>query len=136
MKSKDEWTGGCACGAVRYCCDEASGFAFHCRCRQCQRATGTGHASAFVAAREATEVTGKLKFFEQTSDRGTVVARGFCLTCGSPVLNKNSAFPGNLYIHAAILDNTALFDPMTVVFADSGPTWDFMDPALIGPENR
>ena len=132
MTEASKWTGGCACGAVRYKCLEAPNFAFHCRCRQCQRASGTGHASAFVVAKAAIEFSGKLRFFKQHSDRGTVVSRGFCPKCGSPVLNQNSGFPDNVYIHAATLDDTSLFEPTTVVFSDSGPAWDHIDPALLG----
>ena len=39
------YTGGCACGAIRY---EARGDAIaeiHCQCRDCQKRSGTGHSS-------------------------------------------------------------------------------------------
>ena len=41
----EAYTGGCACGAIRY---EISGepiFMNDCQCRDCQRTSGTGHGS-------------------------------------------------------------------------------------------
>ncbi len=41
-------TGSCLCGAVKY---EVSGEAqrfYHCHCRRCRKATGTGHASNLI----------------------------------------------------------------------------------------
>jgi hypothetical protein len=39
------YTGGCACGAVRYATPHAPMFQNHCQCRDCQRRSGTGHGS-------------------------------------------------------------------------------------------
>lgn len=35
--------GGCLCGAIRYCINGKVRFVSQCCCRDCQRATGTGH---------------------------------------------------------------------------------------------
>lgn len=41
------FTGGCACGAIRYEISSEPLFSNHCQCRDCQRKSGTGgvHAS-------------------------------------------------------------------------------------------
>ena len=39
------YTGGCACGAIRYATGHAPVFQNHCQCRHCQRRSGTGHGS-------------------------------------------------------------------------------------------
>ena len=36
------YTGGCACGAIRYECNAEPMFSWICHCRECQRATGGG----------------------------------------------------------------------------------------------
>lgn len=123
-------TGGCACGAVRYRITAEPGFSFHCQCRQCQRATGTGHASLFVMPKDSVSVEGDVKFYAQTADDGATVSRGFCPRCGSPVLGKTSGSPDVLLIAAASLDAPALFKPQKVVFSASGQPWDYVDPAL------
>ena len=41
----DAYTGGCACGAVRYEIPGEPIVMNHCQCRDCQRRSGTGHGS-------------------------------------------------------------------------------------------
>lgn len=123
-------TGGCACGALRYSITAEPGFAFHCQCRQCQRASGTGHASLFVVPKATVAVEGEVKFFAQTADDGATISRGFCPNCGSPVLGKSTGYPDILIVTAASLDEPALFEPQKVVFSASKQRWDYVDPAL------
>lgn len=123
-------TGGCACGAVRYTVNAEPGFAFHCQCRQCQRASGGGHASLFVVPAAAASVAGELRFFDQRADDGATVSRGFCPRCGSPVLGKSTGYPEVLMIAAASLDDPARFTPQQAVFTASAQPWDYLDPEL------
>lgn len=123
-------TGGCACGAVRYTATAEPGFSFHCQCRQCQRASGTGHASLFIVPRAAVSVAGELRFHDQRADDGATVSRGFCPHCGSPILGRSSGYPDVVLITAASLDDPARFIPQQVVFSASGQPWDHVDPAL------
>jgi hypothetical protein len=37
------YTGGCACGAIRYEINGEPVVMLDCQCRQCQRDSGTGH---------------------------------------------------------------------------------------------
>ena len=119
-------TGGCACGAVRYESGSAAEFSLHCQCRHCQRASGTGHGSSIVVPAETFSLTGTLSFYDRESDRGTIVSRGFCPVCGSPVLNKNSGYPDKRYIHVGSLDDPSVFRPDAVVFSESAQPWDFI----------
>lgn len=123
-------TGRCACGAIRYSITTEPGFAFHCQCRQCQRASGTGHASLFVVPKEAVVLEGEVKFFAQTADDGATISRGFCPACGSPMIGKSTGYPEVLIITAASLDDPAQFEPQKVVFSESAQPWDHVDPAL------
>ena len=50
------YTGGCACGAIRYAIDDAAVFEHHCQCRDCQRRSGTGH-SSYLTFPDRTKVT-------------------------------------------------------------------------------
>lgn len=128
-----KWTGGCACGAVRYVASEPPFFSFHCQCRACQRATGGGHTSAFVVHEGTTAVAGEMTFFDRSSDRGNRVSSGFCPTCGSPMMNRNAAYPEHLYINAATLDDPSLFRPTKILFSESAQPWDHIDPDLQAP---
>jgi hypothetical protein len=128
--SETAMTGGCACGAIRYQSSEPPRFSFHCQCRQCQRATGGGHASAFILAAEAVKITGEITFYDRPSDSGHTVSQGFCAKCGSPVMNKNAGYPDSRYFHAATLDDPSLFRPERVLFRDASQPWDHIDPDL------
>ncbi len=126
--------GGCACGAIRYECSSEPLMAVHCQCRQCQRDSGTGHASHMAFPEQALRVTGEPTFFEQKADSGNIVARGFCSTCGSPVLSRNSGMTDMLFVRGGSLDDPSLFKPQMVVWASAGQPWDHMDPALPSAE--
>ena len=103
------YKGGCTCGAVRYVSRVAPRFSFHCQCRQCQQASGTGHASLFVVPADAVSLSGELRYYEQTADDGNIVSRGFCPICGSPVAGKTTGHPDIMLFAAGSLDDPALF---------------------------
>lgn len=122
--------GGCACGSVRYACSGAPQFSFHCCCRQCQRASGGGHTSLFIATSESLTLSGELAYYARKGASGNTVRSGFCPTCGSPVMSHNSGYPDVRYLHAATLDDPTQFEPEKVVFSSERQPWDHLDPAL------
>jgi hypothetical protein len=126
----EAYTGGCACGAIRY---EISGeplFSNHCQCRDCQYMSGTAHGSYLTFARSGVKHSGHAKLWDMVADSGDVKTRAFCPTCGSPVYLTFSAMPNNFAIHAASLDDPARFRPHAVTYAVRAHDWDSLDPAL------
>ena len=123
-------TGGCACGAIRYASTAEPSFSLICQCRQCQRATGGGHATAFVLPADAVTVTGEVRFFDQQADSGNTVSRGFCPTCGSAVYSTNSGMAGLVFPRASSLDDPEVFKPQMIVYRKRAPSWDVMDSSL------
>jgi hypothetical protein len=124
------YTGGCACGAIRY---EISGepiFQNHCQCRDCQRKSGTGHGSYLTFARSGVTQRGEARHWDIVADSGHTKTRAFCATCGSPVYMTFSAMPDIFTVHAASLDDPARFHPQVVTYAMRGHAWDHLDPAL------
>ena len=73
-----EYKGGCACGSVRYQSGADPSFSYLCQCRQCQKASGAGHAALFMVDEESLSLTGELRFFDQVGDSGNAIGRGFC----------------------------------------------------------
>ncbi|MDH3594867.1 MAG: GFA family protein [Rhodospirillales bacterium] len=124
------YTGGCRCGAVRYECSAEPMFPGNCYCRQCQKASGSGHVSAFAVPEEALTITGEVKYFDHPADNGNTASNGFCPTCGAPVLGKSSGMPGLMVIKAASLDDPSWFKPGMNIFTESAQPWDPMDPDL------
>lgn len=129
--SEPTFSGGCACGAVRYDSTARPKFELHCQCRQCQRSTGGGHASSFAISTDVVTITGEMTFFDQKADSGNTVSRGFCPTCGSPMMNINSGYPQMRYIHAATLDDPRIFKPTMIVCHSAAQPWDLIDTSLL-----
>jgi hypothetical protein len=124
------FAGGCACGAVRYECDVAPVMAFNCHCRDCQRFSGTAYASGLIVPRTGLRFTSdEPKYYAATADSGNAIARGFCPTCGSPVVATQAAFPVYV-IYAASLDDPSGHVPTMDIFAASAQPWDHMNPDL------
>ena len=126
----EPYTGGCACGEIRY---EVSGEPMamvDCQCRDCQRKSGTGHSSFVVLPRAGATLSGKAAQWDMVADSGNVKTRGFCPKCGSPVYVTFPANPGVIAVHAGSLDEPSRYKPQVVTYTVRGHTWDKLDPAL------
>lgn len=74
--------GGCLCGALRYRLGRVRS-AYWCHCTMCRRVSGANALPWATVARTDFEVIqGQLKAYASSPG----VARGFCATCGSPIL--------------------------------------------------
>jgi hypothetical protein len=124
------YAGGCSCGAVRYEIAAEPIRGFQCQCRDCQRDTGSGHASVMVFPRQAVRVTGPVSEFLRATDSGTEKSKGFCGSCGSPLYNKPKSKPDMIGVYVGTLDDPCVFKPQEVIFASRGHGWDYLDPAL------
>ena len=122
--------GRCLCGNVTYRSDTEPMLSAHCHCEDCRRSSGTGHGTHVVAAAQGFEITGEVRFYDKPADSGNVVSRGFCPTCGSPVLSKNASMPDMVFVRASSLDDPDILTPKMVVYANRAPAWDLVDPAL------
>jgi hypothetical protein len=130
-KMTNPYTGGCACGAIRYEIPSQPVSMSHCQCRHCQQKSGTGHGSylTFLQRKDIT-LEGTATEWNIAGDTGTVKTRAFCPTCGAPVYMTFKAFPDVFVVHAASLDDPSRFKPQKVMFSSSGHAWDLIDPAL------
>ncbi|MGT2434626.1 GFA family protein [Bradyrhizobium betae] len=124
------YTGGCACGVIRYSIAGEPLFSNHCQCRDCQRESGSGHGSYATFSRAGVTVTGEAKHWDMVGDSGNVKTRAFCAECGVPVYMTFAAMPDIFTIRAASLDEPARYKPQVVTYAARGHGWDHLDPAL------
>lgn len=95
-----------------------------CHCKDCQRASGTGHMSNAIFDEADVTVTGETNSFTVTTDNGNAYARHFCPACGSRLFAKNSGRPGMILVAVGILDDTSWFKPEVVLYTRSRPHWD------------
>jgi hypothetical protein len=125
------FTGGCACGAVRYECSAEPVMAGNCHCRDCQRASGGPFAPVVIAPKAAVKITGAVKYYEVKGDSGNAIRRGFCPNCGSPLFGMPSGLPMELVsIRAASLDDPSWYRPAMDIYTASAQPWDHMNPDI------
>lgn len=122
--------GRCACGDVSYSLCEQPKFSYLCQCRQCQRATGSGHAALMMVRADSLDISGSMRFFDQLTDSGNTMSRGFCPNCGTPIVLQSSGHPEVRFMTAGSLDNADVFQPSQLLWHSQGHSWDSISPDL------
>lgn len=123
----DTITGRCLCGNVTYRTQGRAAVVGHCYCEDCRRSSGTSHCTHVGFHDDGFEITGKLSMFDKPADSGNIVSRAFCPTCGSPILSRNSAMPGMVFVRASSLDDMNTVEPAMTVYAAMAPVWAHVD---------
>lgn len=118
------FSGGCLCGAVRFESAAAPMMAGHCHCEDCRRSSGSGHSSHLGVPEAAVTMTGQTARYDKAADSGNMISRHFCPTCGAPVLSRNSAMPGIIFLRASTLDDLEVFKPQMHVYVSRAASWD------------
>ena len=125
------WTGGCACGAIRYETPAEPLFQNHCQCLDCQKRSGVGHGSWLTFPRRAEmRITGEASTWRVVADNGNEKVHAFCPTCGTPVHLTFTAAPDFIAVPAGGLDDPGRFTPQAVTYGARGHGWDRLDPTL------
>lgn len=122
--------GGCQCGAISVTVDGPPLRMAQCHCRDCQRASGTGHMSLLFIAEEFVTIKGEATGYDTITDSGNTSTRCFCPTCGSRVFGRNSARPGVLAIPVGIFEDRSWFSPHAVVYTRSRDEWDVTNESI------
>jgi hypothetical protein len=128
---RNQYSGGCACGALRYETGAEPVFSNHCQCSDCQKRSGTGH-SSYLTFPDKAEVTvsGEAKTWTVRADSGFDKHHAFCPRCGTPVYLTFDRMPNIFTVHATSLDDPSLFAPTVITYAGSALAWDDMSPTL------
>jgi hypothetical protein len=122
--------GGCLCGALRYRLTGPILFVSQCCCRDCQKATGTGHTTIVGIERADVDVAGEPATYTNTGDTGGEVTRHFCGTCGGRLFTSGTLPGSAVMIQAGSLDNPNAVSPQSVIYHKDAVVWDRFDPAL------
>jgi hypothetical protein len=105
--AENPMTGGCACGRVRFTARIASGDAYLCHCRMCQRATG----SVSIAFTNLKQADVDWDTQPDWFDSSPIARRPFCSVCGTSlgfVFKEDSA---NMDLTVAAFDDPSRFTP-------------------------
>jgi hypothetical protein len=124
------FSGGCACGAIRYECTAEPIMMFKCHCRDCQRATGGAFACAILLPADSFKFTrGTPRYHLSPSAAGGQHKRGFCAGCGSRLTGGENpeGTAGFLGINAGSLDDPGWFRPQMEIWTSDAQPWDHMD---------
>lgn len=124
MASEIEANGQCLCGGVQISIKGTPVRMAQCHCKDCQRASGTGHASNAFFRAEDVKITGEIKGYTVTSDRGNAFTRYFCTSCGGRMHGTNTGRPGTVIVPVGVLDDSSWFAPQAVLYTRSRPAWD------------
>jgi hypothetical protein len=122
--------GGCLCGEIRYTLTGPSLFVSQCCCKDCQKATGTGHTTIVGIQREQLALRGEPSTYTNYGDTGGSVTRHFCGTCAGRLFTSGT-LPGTvIMIQAGSLDDPDAVTPESVIYRKDAPAWDRFDPDL------
>ncbi len=125
-----EISGRCLCGSVKYSTSAEPLRMAQCHCKDCQRASGTGHMSLAFFKAEDVSITGQYKEYSSKADSGNENIRAFCEDCGARLFGRNSARAGLMAIAVGTADDNSWFKPQAIVYDKDKPHWDQMDSEL------
>jgi hypothetical protein len=122
--------GGCLCGAMRYTISGEPLFVSQCACKDCQKATGTGHTTIIGIHKSQLALAGTPTTFTNEGDTGGKVTRHFCGTCAGRLYTSGD-LPGDvIMVQAGSLDDPDQVYPDGVIYMKDAPRWDYFDPTL------
>jgi hypothetical protein len=125
VSAPSTFSGGCACGSVRYECSAAPVAMVNCHCRDCQRASGAGHFPTVIVARNSFRISkGNPKYHTVAAESGGSAQRAFCEACGSPLFGFSSCRPALVGIRAGSLDDPSWFRATMDLWTATAQPWD------------
>ena len=129
--SEDKKTGSCLCGEVSYSFNESSVIsAHHCHCKDCQKSTGSGKATIVMIPENALQMKGEIKIYTVTGTDGSHVTRGFCESCGSPLISYIEEMQGIRLIKAGSLDDSSWLKIDSNFWSSTSREWSPVDETL------
>lgn len=117
------YSGGCLCGSVRFRIDGPIRNIVYCHCSRCRKAQGSAFATnGIVAADDFSIVAGEECLAEYESSPGHM--KYFCRNCGSPILGKSDARPGQVRVRIGTIESDIDERPTAHIFATSRANWE------------
>jgi len=124
------FSGGCACGAIRYTGEKEPIAMINCHCKDCQLSSGAPFASGIVVMTDELQISGTPKTYAVRGASNKLVTRVFCGDCGTPLFTSSEANPQFTSIRFPSLDDAASFKPMLDIYTASAQRWVCLDPAI------
>lgn len=124
------FSGGCACGSIRYTGARAPIAMINCHCTDCQLSSGAPFASGIVVMTADLEISGTPKTHAVRASSGGLATRSFCPDCGTPLFTQSETNPHFTSIRFPSLDDASTFKPMLDIYTANAQAWVCLDPAI------
>lgn len=126
-------TGSCLCGEVRFEIDDDFKHFQLCHCMQCQKSTGSAHASNLFADPDTITWRAGQESIVRYDVEGRSISNAFCRRCGSrvPYLSLSSNM---LVVPAGLLEGIPSITPQANIFWHERADW--YEEALSAPQYR
>jgi len=120
--------GSCLCGSVRYQVTGEIKRFYHCHCKRCRKATGTGHASNLLITPQTSVswLQGEELLARYKVPEAERFYNCFCQKCGGPMPRVVPELDAVL-IPAGSLDTESPISPQGRIFWDSRAEWSCSD---------
>jgi len=118
---KEQFEGGCLCGAVRFIATGPPIGVYWCHCESCRRHTGAP-ASVFVAFKREAYTIAKGEITKLDSTPGQT-RRGFCARCGSTLTCETLPQLRETHFHVGAFNQAALLQPAKQYFSEERLPW-------------
>lgn len=114
--------GSCLCGEMRFECEDSFTLFHLCHCLQCQKATGSAHASNLFTEPDNIVWLKGQGLLQRFDVPGRAITSCFCGQCGSgmPYLSKSGQ---SLVVPAGCLDTPATIKPVRQIFWAERADW-------------
>lgn len=121
---KTRYSGGCACGEVRFGFYDPLTYKLACHCRACQYTAGGGPAYVVGVQRDQFRITkGSPKEFSTLADSENLVTRSFCGTCGTHLFASSDAHPEQCGVKVGCLDEPGKFKSRIHIWWEEAQPW-------------
>lgn len=125
------YSGGCACGAVRYTINAEPLISYLCHCTECQRRTSSAFGLNLQTPTDTLTIDkGTPSVRVRTADSGNDLAVNFCNQCGTTLFTAPAARPQIRVVYAGTLDDPSWVPVKLNIWTDSALPWVPLDPAL------
>ncbi len=121
---KNQFSGQCQCGYIKYCVTGTPLAVFACHCTECQRQSSSAFGMALWIKKGKIEIiNGKLKKWTRLTPSGNQMECSFCPNCGSrlfhQILNQSEIFS----IKPGTLDDTSWLKPSGHIWTEKSQSW-------------
>ena len=135
---REQFEAVCLCGGIRLRYSGEIGPANYCHCEDCRRANGSAFNIGVRVERNCLEVKAstELKTYRAVNEKGKVIERCFCGTCGSPIFTLHPAKPEFAWVKAGIICQPEVVRPAYESWNKDRVKWATVNVTESFPESR